>query len=270
LSPTTKLVLALALAVGATTASVVGFNIARKSPEFQASRAPARGGTAAFAPATSAPAAATFTPLPDRANCNEIRGAASRSETEQRWFESNCQTPAGPTSGTVAPPVGAAAANDANNFYQRGLLLITQRDFSGAVVEFNQALARDPNHIDALYNRGLSFYNLGQFERAIPDFTRVIELNSTQQRKAVAYTNRGVSHQGLNNHQAAIADFDRSIAIEPNNPVVYEHRGRSHVAVGNAVQACADFRKGLQLATEQGVQARIQSINGLIAEYRCP
>jgi Flp pilus assembly protein TadD len=79
-----------------------------------------------------------------------------------------------------------------------------------------------------------------------------------------------VSYQRLGNHQQAIADLNQSITLEPNNPIAYEWRGRSYVALGSKAQACADFRKGLELATAQGVQVRIQALNSLITQNACP
>jgi tetratricopeptide (TPR) repeat protein len=276
-----------ALAVLATAGSVAAFALTGDSAPGGSEAGDSRAAAPDDSPATSAPSAtvptqsagpttaAAPTALSDRTDCNQIRGTPYRSETEQQWFAANCQTAPGPSGGGQPAPSGggqAAPSGDANAAFQRGLQLLNARDYAGAIVQFDQAIAIDPGHIEAHYNRGLAYFNSTppQYDRAIADFTRVIELPSTQARKAISYLNRGVSYQRLGNHQQAVADLNQSITLEPNNPIAYEWRGRSYVALGNKAQACADFRKGLELATAQGVQVRIQALNSLISQNACP
>jgi serine/threonine protein kinase len=63
-----------------------------------------------------------------------------------------------------------------------------------------------------LVNRGLSFHRLGQPERALTDYTTVIDLNPED---ADAYLNRGNAYRALRQLERAIADFRRFIELAP-------------------------------------------------------
>ena len=52
---------------------------------------------------------ATSTPLPDRQNCDDVRGTKYRSPTEREWFLAGCVTPTVPAP-TPVPQVEPAAA----------------------------------------------------------------------------------------------------------------------------------------------------------------
>ena len=66
---------------------------------------------ASVQPAAEAPAAPATAPapMPDRHDCNSIRGGAYNSETERQWYLANCSAPAPPRYTTAAPtPVSPA------------------------------------------------------------------------------------------------------------------------------------------------------------------
>ena len=52
---------------------------------------------------------------------------------------------------------------------------------------------------------------LGQFERAIADFTRVLELDPSN---ANAYLNRGSTHDSLGQHAKAAADYSKALDLD--------------------------------------------------------
>ena len=66
------------------------------------------------------------------------------------------------------------------------------------------------NYMDAYYNRGCAFFNLKIYDKAIIDYTKVIELN-------------------------------------PNNKDAYYWRGLSNMNINNIVNCCSDIKKAQQL-----------------------
>jgi eukaryotic-like serine/threonine-protein kinase len=71
-------------------------------------------------------------------------------------------------------------------------------------------------------NRGSTFGNLGQHERAISDFDEAIHRNPTL---APAYTNRGNSYAALGQHERAIADYDEAIRLNPTDALAWLNKG---------------------------------------------
>src|SRR5262245_51864772 len=58
-----------------------------------------------------------------------------------------------------------------------GDVLLVQKDYAGAVRQYDQAIAQDPYLRDAFLHRGIAYRRLGQFERALANLDRAIELD---------------------------------------------------------------------------------------------
>ena len=82
-------------------------------------------------------------------------------------------------------------------------------DFSGAFSNFDEALKRDPNEVNALQWRGESWVAVGFFDRAVADYTRCIEIDPAflQCRMWLAKTKffQGKVDEGFALHEKAIA-----------------------------------------------------------------
>ena len=68
---------------------------------------------------------------------------------------------------------------------------------------------------------------LSDYEEAVTDFTRVIELDSTF---AAAHIARGQTHAAMGEHRLAIADYDRTLELDPKMATAYSARGRARAA----------------------------------------
>jgi tetratricopeptide (TPR) repeat protein len=64
----------------------------------------------------------------------------------------------------------------------QGDMLLVQKDYGGAVVSYTQALENDPSLVGALYNRGIAFRNQGNYEQALIDIDRAMELGMSGSR----------------------------------------------------------------------------------------
>jgi len=81
--------------------------------------------------------------------------------------------------GPLAKSAGAGAVQAGVSAYRLG-------NYSGAVSNFNSALAADPANYAALYNRGLAEIRLGQTDRAKADLQRAADLAHSKGDTAVA------------------------------------------------------------------------------------
>jgi len=63
------------------------------------------------------------------------------------------------------------------------------------------------------FNSGLSYYDKGDYDRAIADYTQAIKLNPNY---SEAYNNRGVVYQDKGNKSLAIADYRTAVRLDPN------------------------------------------------------
>ena len=109
--------------------------------------------------------------------------------------------------------------------------------YQTAINDYTKVIQLDPNNVTSYSNRGHAYTSLGQDQNAINDLTKAIQLDPTY---ASAYGNRGnVYHNLLGQYQLAIDDFTKAIQFEPS-ALRYANRGISYRALGQPALADAD------------------------------
>ncbi|MBW4519919.1 MAG: pentapeptide repeat-containing protein [Scytolyngbya sp. HA4215-MV1] len=79
--------------------------------------------------------------------------------------------------GTIGLPVTVGRFED---FYQLALLEGQQKNYRGAIANFDQAILRKADHADSYLGRGFSYLQLGQREPAIADIEKASTLYAQQ------------------------------------------------------------------------------------------
>ncbi len=103
----------------------------------------------------------------------------------------------------------------------------------------------DPKNRARIYNtRGSAYGKKKQYDRAIADLTKSIELDPGL---AWAHYNRGTVYQMKGLHDLAIADFTQAIQLNPRFTLAYNNRGVAYRKKGKRRRAVADYRKALQI-----------------------
>jgi len=77
----------------------------------------------------------------------------------------------------------------------------------------------------AYNNRGLAYFEKGQYDLAIADYSEAITIDS---KNAAAYYNRGDTYLLKGQYDEAIADFSKVIEINPKLSVFYYLRGNAY------------------------------------------
>lgn len=135
-------------------------------------------------------------------------------------------------------------ASRAVEHYKRGLDYQQQQLPDLALAEFDQAIALDPDYVDAYIGRGQTHLDLDDFDLAIVDFDQALALDAG---RAEAYTGRGNANQEKNDLDQALADFDRAIALDPQLAAAYAGRGYTYTERGEYERALADYDKAIAL-----------------------
>jgi tetratricopeptide (TPR) repeat protein len=73
----------------------------------------------------------------------------------------------------------------------------------------------------AFNNRGVAYKAKGDYERAIADFSKAIEIDPNY---VTAYTNRALTYKDKGEYQLAIADFSKAIELDPKNACTFTER----------------------------------------------
>ena len=99
------------------------------------------------------------------------------------------------------------------------------------------------------YNtRGIAKVAKGDFDGAIADYTRALELDP---KFAAAYRRRGIAKQAKSDFDGAIADFNRALEFDPKLAMAYADRGISHFSIRHWSEALKDFNHFLDLSRDE-------------------
>ena len=143
-----------------------------------------------------------------------------------------------------------AIAEPAELLFQQANFLLMIRQLGQAIEAYWILTMFNPDYADAYYNRGLAYFYEGDYDRAIADFDKAIELKPDD---AVAYNNRGNAYADKGKYDRAIADFDKAIELKPDDAVAYNNRGAAYFKKGDHDQAIADFNKATDIDLDDAV-----------------
>ncbi len=115
------------------------------------------------------------------------------------------------------------------------------------------------NRAVAHLNRGIAFYEKGNYDRALSDYNDALRLDPS----ADAYYQRGLVYYAKDDYDRAIADYDVAIKLGPNRKAYggdgkligskqvvahyYYARGNAYRAKGNYDRAIADYNEAIKL-----------------------
>jgi tetratricopeptide (TPR) repeat protein len=111
-------------------------------------------------------------------------------------------------------------------------------DLEESIRAFSEALEQGVHSFYSHLNRGIAYFKIGQFLRAIEDFDVIIK-NDDVHPRALFY--RGLANLNLGRNEEAIHDLDKSIAYNPDRGATYLARGLAHHALGHRDKATKDI-----------------------------
>jgi tetratricopeptide (TPR) repeat protein len=150
-----------------------------------------------------------------------------------------------------------------------------------AVQSLNKAMAMDPECARAYYNRAATYHaqqqwdralddldraieieplagfyfgradihsNLGNNEQADEDYSKAIELSRDAMTQARSLYNRAlIRYNHLGEHEKALADFDQAIKLDPGFAMAYRARGAVYWEQERWEEAARDYSKAIEL-----------------------
>ncbi|MGP8215059.1 MAG: tetratricopeptide repeat protein [Bacteroidia bacterium] len=131
-----------------------------------------------------------------------------------------------------------------DGYYNRGTYYMNlKKDDNKALSDYNKLLELDPAYAHAYNNRGLIYYDRGQYDLAMADYNKALELDS---RNAMAYNNQGRLYYQQGQIDLALADYNRAIELDSGNTGVYNNRAVIYYSRGQYDLAMADYNKVLE------------------------
>ncbi|MGH1394800.1 MAG: trypsin-like peptidase domain-containing protein, partial [Trichormus sp.] len=110
----------------------------------------------------------------------------------------------------TAPTPSKINPQNAQAYYNQGVIYYEQKKWELALADFNKAIAINPQNANAYIYRGNIYYDQKKWELALADFNKAIAINPQD---ALAYYNRGNIYRNQKKWELALADFNKAIAI---------------------------------------------------------
>lgn len=112
---------------------------------------------------------------------------------------------------------GAAQARDSacdldseDEYVDRAYVSRLAEDYEAAIQDYSCALATNPNHLDALFGRGYSYYEMNDYDRSLADYTLYIELEPLE---GPAWSNLGNIHYMLGDYGKAKFNYLKALEL---------------------------------------------------------
>ncbi|HSS20372.1 MAG TPA: caspase family protein [Pyrinomonadaceae bacterium] len=138
--------------------------------------------------------------------------------------------------------------SDPQQYYARSLAHLNRGEFDAALTDINRTIELSPAFAQAYAVRAGIHHLKNDLNAAIVDSNKAIELHLNHE---APYLVRGASYNVQGNYDQALADFNQAIQINPQSGPAYSGRGVSYNGKGEYDKAIADYTRGLSLAPNE-------------------
>ena len=135
------------------------------------------------------------------------------------------------------------SSTEVNDLFYEAMNAHINNNLDRAIELYSLLIAISPNHY--LYNhRGLVYFSLSQYDKALEDFNAAIEMQPKDTR---VYTNRGLAYRMLKEKTKALNDFNKSLELNPLWADTFYGRSLTYYDMGDIRSALEDCDKAIAL-----------------------
>ena len=134
--------------------------------------------------------------------------------------------------------------DDIDAIYKRAREFDANGEFEKAVIQYTDIIERYPNDANAHYNRCRAYYHMGKLEHAITDCTTAIEINPEY---IGALAIRCYSLEQSEAYDEAIENCTHVITLDSGHSGAYTARADAYRELGDLDLALADYDRSLEI-----------------------
>lgn len=144
--------------------------------------------------------------------------------------------------------------DSAHVYYNRGKAKRGLLDYEGAILDYNKAIQLNPAFKEAIVSRAVAKTFLGDREGAIADYDRCTALFPAY---AMPYYNRGGLYLEEKKHELALADFKLAVELDPKYLKAIMAYADLLAYLGKKDQACIYYLKAEKLGDGAAISKRL-------------
>ena len=129
-------------------------------------------------------------------------------------------------------------------YNERGLAYFDKGEYDKALIDFTLAIGLNRDYADGYYNRGLVYQNKGINDQAILNYTEAIRINPKYLK---AYINRGQAYNLNKEYEKAAIDFRHAIEIDPRDQNAYSNLAYLYAHLGKQEEVIALYKEILKI-----------------------
>jgi tetratricopeptide (TPR) repeat protein len=118
---------------------------------------------------------------------------------------------------------------------------------SGAIEDFDKALALRPNYFEAFKSRGIAYASKKEYDKSIESFESALAINNSD---AETFYLKGNAQYFKGDNKQAIESYSRAIEKEPKFHEAYYNRGTVSYLLGDFNDSIADFRTSVSIKSD--------------------
>ena len=119
-----------------------------------------------------------------------------------------------------------------------------KKQFDMALADCSKAIELNNRYESPYIYRGSVYFLKGEYDKALQDYNKVLELNPGA---ASAYVGRGITYEKKGLPDQALLDYNRAIELQPNYALVWMNRGNVFSGRNQFDQALADYNKAITM-----------------------
>jgi len=142
-----------------------------------------------------------------------------------------------------------ADANDAQSFYDKGLIELWQENYSAALTYFQKAKETNPQDAGVWFYIGLAYSKLGRYQDAVEACKQAIRIKPDL---VEAHYNLGNAYRSLGRYQEAIEAYKQAIRIKPDYAEAHYNLGVTYGQLDRSQEAIDAFKQAIRIKPDWG------------------
>jgi|GEM_PF-2275977 len=134
-------------------------------------------------------------------------------------------------------------------FFRCGQSYGSMEQYDKALQNFNRAIELNPKYDRAIAYRGITYRRMECYEKALQDFNLAVELDPKYN---WVIANRGITYRLMESYEKALQDFNRAVELNPKYNWAIAHRGMTYSLMERYEEALQDFNLAIELNPKYG------------------
>ena len=135
-------------------------------------------------------------------------------------------------------------SNETDIYLARGVAYYSLKEYDKAIADFDTAIAMNPENSDAYSNKAFCYFEQKQYNKALELFDYAVKLAPKTYEN---YEGRAMVYYEMKEYQKAVDDMQKAVKLAPTIPEYYEKLATIYEAAGDRKNAALYYNKAKEV-----------------------